>query len=478
VAWPSGRGTYDYDTYFAAMSAAGENFARVWMCPWSMGIEDAPGTLTNYAMLPAWHLDYALQLAEQKGIYLQTTLTYHGMFETEPDYWGGNNYWTKNPYNTVNGGPCVNQNAFFTNTTAQTLYQKRLRYLVARYGYSPNLLSWEFFNEIDNEYAYLSSTSVALWHRAMGKWLQTNEVFGHLRTSSFTYASLRSEVWSLTQIDYTCEHAYTMTASPLAIAIDSQAFLKKYKKPILIAEFGTDWRGWNYNNCDPYLRGYRQGIWSGALGGSAGTSMSWNWDSLPDYSVCSSLTTILGRTGWGRGAWTKIAFRAGQSVNAIGQRGPHESLIYLVSTNAAYPNGGTNATLPLQQALSVTLSNWPSGLFHAEWYDPSTGSLAGNTRATATGGVLILPLPAFAIDLAGIIYPPPALSATKEASSGEVQLQLVSETGGRYTIERSGDLATWTPALAMTNLTGTATLDASNWMNGEAVSFFRAVRSQ
>ena len=38
----------------------------------------------------------------------------------------------------------------------------------------------------------------------------------------------------------------------------------------MIGEFGTDWHGWNYNNSDPYLRGYREGIWSGALGGSSG----------------------------------------------------------------------------------------------------------------------------------------------------------------------------------------------------------------
>ena len=52
------------------------------MAPWSLGIEDAPGTLNNYAQDRAWQLDYILQLAEQGGIYIQLTLTWHGMFET------------------------------------------------------------------------------------------------------------------------------------------------------------------------------------------------------------------------------------------------------------------------------------------------------------------------------------------------------------------------------------------------------------
>jgi len=43
------------------------------------------------------------------------------------------------------------QDAFFTNTTAQATFQKRLRLPGWRYGYSPNLLAWQFWSEIDNE---------------------------------------------------------------------------------------------------------------------------------------------------------------------------------------------------------------------------------------------------------------------------------------------------------------------------------------
>ncbi|MGA3143316.1 MAG: hypothetical protein ABSF10_09790 [Verrucomicrobiota bacterium] len=55
----------------------------------------------------------------------------------------------------------------------------------------------------------------------------------------------------------------------------------------MIGEFGTDWRGWNRTN-DLYLRGWREGIWGGALGGSVGTAMSWYWeiiDSENDHPV-------------------------------------------------------------------------------------------------------------------------------------------------------------------------------------------------
>ena len=81
------------------MQSAGENYARIWMCPWEFGIEATANSRTNYRLRPAWQLDYVLQLAEQRGIYLLLCLDYHGMFATQPDSWGGNNYWPQNPYN-------------------------------------------------------------------------------------------------------------------------------------------------------------------------------------------------------------------------------------------------------------------------------------------------------------------------------------------------------------------------------------------
>lgn len=300
VCWPDGPGTYDYDTWFPAMQNVGENYARIWMCPWAFGLENTAASLNNYSLQPAWQLDYVFQQAEQRGIYLLLCLDYHGMFATQPDYWGGNNYWPQNPYNLANGGPCTVANDFFTNTTAMKIYQKRLRYLIARYGYSQNLLAWEFFNEIDNDYAYLNSTNVAAWHGVMGGWMHTNDVFGHLVTTSLTGGSDRAEIWTLPQLDFAAYHSYGEPGPASRLSVVAQSFLQHYSKPVMIGEFGTDWRGWNRTN-DLYLRGWREGIWGGALGGSVGTAMSWYWeniDSENDYPGYSALDSVLNRTGW------------------------------------------------------------------------------------------------------------------------------------------------------------------------------------
>ena len=89
------------------MQNTGENYARIWMCPWAFGLEDTAASLNNYSLQPAWQLDYVLQQAEQRGIYLLLCLDYHGMFATQPDYWGGTITGRKIPTILPTAVPCA-----------------------------------------------------------------------------------------------------------------------------------------------------------------------------------------------------------------------------------------------------------------------------------------------------------------------------------------------------------------------------------
>jgi len=637
VCWPGGRGTYDYDDWFPAMQAAGENFARLWMCPWAFGIEAEQYTLRNYRLDRAWQLDYVVQLAEQRGIFLLLCLDYHGMFQTVPDYWGGNDVWKTNPYNVTNGGPCISPNAFFTNTTARALYQKRLRYLVARHGCSPNLLAWEFFNEIDNSYNNLNATDVAAWHGTVGAWLRTNDAFGHLITTSLTGSSDRPEMWQVPQLDFASYHSYGEAKPAARLAAVSQSFLSRYGKPVMIGEFGVNFAGWDRAS-DPYLRGFRQAIWGAAVGGSTGTAMSWWWENIHSenvYPLFTALGGVLNRTGWGSGTWTPIGFPteeppvvvgdpmpggapfnaqlplsgvwggmpvgafavtspdvAGNAANylnsfvhgawhadlkrpfklsawltnsarlvmhvnsvsdavqlrvlsdgstlfstnlpnldgtynvnneynldlpvnlpagrhlieitnaggdwvfldwvrleqvlpsaypnnwqpkpeAVGLRGPRESLLYVVAPNASFPGQATNTTLPLRHGQTLTFTNWPPGQFFAEWYEPTNGVKRGSTQRTTTNGTLTLPLPDYREDFAGILYGPPTLRASAFLPPTTFTFQLTSETGGRYEIQRSADLTNWPAIQVVTNISGTTVIQDSAASNAAAA--YRAV---
>src|SRR5208282_2752625 len=112
------------------------------------------------------------------------------------------------------------------------------------------------------------------------------------------------------------------------------------------------------------------------------------------------------------------------SPDAIGLRGPRESLLYLVAPWASFSGSFTNAVLPLQHGQSVTLTNWPAGNFFADWYDPVTGTNAGYTQASTTNGSLTLPLPDFSEDLAGVVHPPATLMALGMAPADAFQFRL------------------------------------------------------
>lgn len=310
VCWPHERGTFDYDDWFTAMAGSGQNFARLWMAPWWAGLEHAPGTLNRYALDAAWRLDYVFALAEQKGLYLLFCFDHHGMYMANDPAWGGsNNFWLRsNPYARENGGPCASPNEFFTSPAARALYEKRLRYLVARYGASPQLLAWQFFNEIDNAYlprSNLVAADVAAWHADVARWLRGHDPFGHLITTSLTGGSDRPEIWLLPELDFSMYHSYADPAPGRKAATLSADFFARYQKPVMIGEFGVSAANWA-RPADPHLRGFRQSLWSAALGGSVGTSMSWWWEDIHTdraYTLYAALHQILNRAGWSEGAW-------------------------------------------------------------------------------------------------------------------------------------------------------------------------------
>jgi hypothetical protein len=312
VCWAGVRGTRDFDDWFDAMEKSGMNFARLWLDPWDMAIEHTPGSLNCYSQEGAWKLDHVFSLAEQRGIYLMLCLDHHGMYQADDKGWGGsNNFWNRsNPYSSDLGGPCANADAFFTSPGAAKLYEKRLRYLVARYGYSTHLHSWQFFNEIDNIYRQkvIVPEHVLDWHKKMTPVLKGMDPYGHLVTTSLTGGSQRDEYWKIPGIDYTMYHSYGDPAPGRKVSLIAERYHKEFGKPFMIGEYGTSAYKLNLDN-DPYLRGFRQLLWCGVTGGSCGTAMSWWWEDIHSqdlYPIYSALARITKEAGWNEGEWTPV----------------------------------------------------------------------------------------------------------------------------------------------------------------------------
>ena len=144
-------------------------------------ILDAPG-LGRYYEKSAQQFDKLLKLAEEKGVYIMLAHDYHGIFKSYVDRWASNAEWRTNPYNVAMGGPCATQADFFTNAEAKQYYKNKLRYMGARWGYSPNLGVWEFWNEIDNamDWQNIHPEDIASWHDEMSTFLKEIDLYQHI----------------------------------------------------------------------------------------------------------------------------------------------------------------------------------------------------------------------------------------------------------------------------------------------------------
>jgi hypothetical protein len=401
--WHGNRGTYDYDDWLQAYEKAGINYIRIWMWPQAFGIEWDRGDRLQYRLDNAWRLDRVLAEAERRGIYIMLCLDYHGMFEVKPDYWGGNNFWPRHPYNAANGGPCQRQNDFFTNDSAMKLYEKRLRYLVARWSAFPNLFAWEFFNEIDNEYAYLKHADVVAWHANMGRRLRALDPCQHLISSSFTGGSERPDLYGLTEMDFAQYHSYNEKHPARMMAAKTSGFFDRYHKPFFVSEYGTDWKGWKPDN-DPHLRALHQAIWSGAFTGAAGTGMTWWWESIHSanlYRHWSALAAFLKGTGIGRAGLQPARLEAStDSVLPFGVATPDEALVWILDRACDWPDGALEAQPKPVTGATVTLTGVEDGSWSIEWWDTLAGQAVAKAEITATNGALQLAPPAFQVDIA------------------------------------------------------------------------------
>ena len=86
----------------------------------------------------SWRLDRVIEIAENLGIYQLLCLT------NQTNFNGG---WKTNVFNKANGGILDSPREYFTSDLAMKYLEKRFRYIVARWGYSTSVFSWNLWNE-------------------------------------------------------------------------------------------------------------------------------------------------------------------------------------------------------------------------------------------------------------------------------------------------------------------------------------------
>lgn len=136
-----------YDQVFKELQRNGGNFARVWMHEYNWDIETDTATLGNYesSQRKMYDFDRMLTSAQAHDIYLHLSL----LDGIRLWNYGTNTRWRAFPYKTVLGLRDTVSLDFFTDARARKFFKNRIRYVVARWGYSPTIASYELVNEGD-----------------------------------------------------------------------------------------------------------------------------------------------------------------------------------------------------------------------------------------------------------------------------------------------------------------------------------------
>jgi hypothetical protein len=283
MGWAHSNTYRDYSRWVDRLAQNKGNFIRVWMPSWGLGLEwlkgrNGYGGLQQYKQQNAWYLDWLIDFCQQKGVYLMLSLDHHGQVSSKVDP-----NWNENPYNAANGGPCVNTWDFFTDQHSRHLIRNRFRYIVARYGYSRNILCWELFNEVDwtDDFAH-HKTDVTAWHEEMAAWLSRLDVNRHLITTSYGMAANDPFSWKLPGLDFTQTHYYTDRPLDSVLSSGAIAYRTSYGKPTLNGEFGLSSDAKTLSSADPTGIYVHNSLWASLLSGAMGTALPWYWDNYID----------------------------------------------------------------------------------------------------------------------------------------------------------------------------------------------------
>ncbi|MBN9501137.1 MAG: hypothetical protein BGO01_02060 [Armatimonadetes bacterium 55-13] len=250
------------------MGKHGVNWSRIWACNWDGknpwwpnkdGVLEPNSERMWFGAFRRW--DQIVKAAEDANVNFQFVMFNHGSFSTKV-----NPNWQDHPWNAKNGGFLKNAADFFTDPEAKKRAKMWLRYAVARYGHSPNVLAWELFNEVEWVDARYSDRwkDVVAWHKEMAEYVRSIDPYHHLITTSSTF-----ELPNLYDaVDYYQPHTYP---ADIRTAISYQE--QPADKPLFFGEFGP-----NQLEMKGQRWAVRDGIWAGLLSGQAGGGCFWTWE--------------------------------------------------------------------------------------------------------------------------------------------------------------------------------------------------------
>lgn len=275
---------YNYNYMLPSLAKHGGDYFRTWICSWNLPLDwKSDFNNSRYQISDEYFNPSAIERMEDM-IHLSDSLGLHMMLTLG-----------QGTHTAKHGRYEVSTADFFVDPKAKAQYKDRLRFIVARWGYSPSIGAWEFFNEIDNVQFRnkdnpIPASHIVDWHKEMSAYLADLDPFDHLITTSISHRDLVG-LNSIQDIDFNQKHIYRDNrALPTTIV----KYVQDFQKPYVIGEYGYEY-DWQKNFdlfADEMDSDFKRGLWYGLFSPTPILPLSWWWEYFDDRGTDAYLSRV------------------------------------------------------------------------------------------------------------------------------------------------------------------------------------------
>jgi len=444
-----GKRYFDYENTFTEFGKNGINFTRIWDQNDGYGLtveghfdqykypdDFNPENRIDLNTIPKgtqfnqrgnYEEDKIIESAERNGVYIQ--LTSH----SDPYWiWDGSSHegsWNPNPQK-------------FDSYRHVAYWKRNFRYRVARWGYSPNVMAWETWNEHGH---VIPNTEVYNFYSKYSQYQQLIDPYKKLRTTSQGSQSYSPAFWSSNFFDFANYHNYLMGWFPDELKNDEANFVHRtawclrdisknpssssYCQSLGLGD-GTSWQGstpmpwvWgevdagtnNWNEVNPKtkigegrIRLIQNLTWAGLFTPLGTSPLDWYWDSedtqttqtkylhkkivadfFSDVNYASSkFTYTMTPSDTPPGYVGETIDTSNSTARAYGMKNSDKKNYYAWIQNRNY-TWFNSPNIPSPVSTSLTFKNLVDGNYNVRIYDTNNGSISTLSLSTNSGAITV-----------------------------------------------------------------------------------------